>query len=298
MTKRVLVLGIGGMLGSTCFNYFNRIEKLETFGTWRKPSQSKIKSFDALVDPISDLIDEVDPEWIVNCIGLIKQKIKHEDQNSDKHVYDLNSGFPRALADKVASSKIKVIQIATDCVYSGDKGGYLEDSIHDATDIYGKSKSLGEIYSNEFLNLRVSIIGREISSSLSLTDWFLSQEYSAKVDGFVTHKWNGITTLAYSKIVAGMIINDWFTPGVLHVIPEGEVSKFELLQLFATHFHRNDLKINPKITIPGVDRTLGTNFPELNEELWMLAGYKEIPSIKFLVNEFSNYSERRPLQKP
>jgi dTDP-4-dehydrorhamnose reductase len=290
MTKKVLVLGIGGMLGSTCFNYFNRSEKFETFGTWRKPSQSKIKSFDALVDPISDLIDEVNPEWIVNCIGLIKQKIKDEDQESNKHIYDLNSGFPRALADEVASSKIKVIQIATDCVYSGDTGHYFEDSIQDATDIYGKSKSLGEISSNEFLNLRASIIGREISSSLSLTDWFLSQEYSAKVDGFVNHKWNGITTLAYSKIVAGMIINDWFMPGVLHVIPEGEVSKFELLQLFATHFHRNDLKINPKITIPGIDRTLRTNFPELNKELWMLAGYKEIPSIQFLVNEFSNYS--------
>jgi len=290
MTKRVLVLGVGGMLGSTCFNYFNRSDELETFGTWRKPSQFKIKSFDALIDPISDLIDEVNPEWIINCIGLIKQKIKHDEQESNKHVYDLNSGFPRALADKVASSKVRVIQIATDCVYTGDTGHYFEDSIQDATDIYGKSKSLGEICSDEFLNLRTSIIGREMSSSLSLTDWFLSQEYSARVDGFVNHKWNGITTLAYSKIVAGMIINDWFRPGMLHVIPEGEVSKFELLQLFATHFHRNDLQINPRITIPGIDRTLRTNFPDLNEKLWKLAGYREIPSIQFLVNELSNYS--------
>ena len=38
-----------------------------------------------------------------------------------------------------------ILQIATDCVYSGATGGYTESSSHDALDVYGKTKSLGEV---------------------------------------------------------------------------------------------------------------------------------------------------------
>ena len=34
--------------------------------------------------------------------------------------------------------------ISTDCVFNGEKGNYNENSIKNATDIYGKTKSLGE----------------------------------------------------------------------------------------------------------------------------------------------------------
>jgi len=290
MTKRVLVLGVGGMLGNTCFSHFNRIKEFETFGTWRKPGQFRISSFNALSDSIPELIDEIKPDWIINCIGVIKQKIDFNDLESNANTFAINAEFPKTLAESVSSTNIRVIQIATDCVYLGNKGQYFEDSIHDATDLYGKSKSLGEINSNEFLNLRASIIGREITSSFSLTNWFLSQRNSAKIEGFINHKWNGVTALAYSKIIASIIINDKFISGTFHLVPLGEVSKFELLQLFAKYFNRNDIEITPRVANPSIDRTLKTNFPRFNEELWRLAGYKEVPQIEFLVNEFSNYS--------
>ena len=45
---------------------------------------------------------------------------------------------------------LKVIQIATDCVFDGLKGNYTEDDKHNAIDVYGKTKSLGEVSADNF----------------------------------------------------------------------------------------------------------------------------------------------------
>ena len=47
--------------------------------------------------------------------------------------------------------KTKIFQIATDCVFSGKIGGYNELSNHDDLDIYGVSKSMGEVKKRKFL---------------------------------------------------------------------------------------------------------------------------------------------------
>ena len=82
------------------------------------------------------------------------------------------------------------MQIATDCVYSGKKGSYNEDDLHDALDVYGKTKSLGEAQSPNLLNIRCSIIGPEQGKHVSLLEWFLTQEPGAKLQGFAHHHWN------------------------------------------------------------------------------------------------------------
>lgn len=52
-----------------------------------------------------------------------------------------------------------LIQIATDCVYSGKKGDYLESDLHDPTDVYGKTKSLGEFSSDHISWCAVQLLG-------------------------------------------------------------------------------------------------------------------------------------------
>ena len=57
-------------------------------------------------------------EFIINCIGLIKPYI---DENKDYYKATLiNIIFPSRLS-KFCKKKNKIFQIATDCVYSGDK---------------------------------------------------------------------------------------------------------------------------------------------------------------------------------
>ena len=98
--------------------------------------------------------------------------------------------------------------VPTDCVFSGEVGGYFEDSFQDAKDIYGKTKIGGEAEHSEKYLLRGSIVGPERGEGKSLLNWFLSQN-SNKVNGFIDHMWNGITTLNFAKIVDGMIKNNF-----------------------------------------------------------------------------------------
>lgn len=280
-------MGVGGMLGHTCFDYFEKLDQFETFGTWRKPTLDKICTFDASNDSIEELIKNLKPEWIINCIGVIKQKIDEKDQKSVENTLKINQIFPHQVAKAVAGSKIKVIQIATDCVFNGLQGNYSEASPHDALDLYGISKSMGEIVSPEFLNLRVSIIGKEIESSFSLVSWFLSQRIGSEIDGYLNHIWNGITSLTFAKIVSGIILNEEFVSGTFNIIPGDQVSKYQLLQLLRKHFDREDVSIRPVNAPTYVDRTLLTTNLKFNSGIWRSAGYKEIPTIEELIKELA-----------
>src|SRR5207244_6584362 len=104
----------------------------------------------------------------------------------------VNSLFPYALSDVAEAAGARVLQIATDCVFSGREGSYREDSPHDPLDVYGKTKSLGEVQAPHFLNLRCSIVGPEIRGFRSLLCWFLAQPRNARLRGFVNHWWNGV----------------------------------------------------------------------------------------------------------
>jgi dTDP-4-dehydrorhamnose reductase len=285
MNKRVLILGITGMLGHTCFEYFKELNGFETYGTWRNPAEKHIRTFDALNGSIGEIVDRIKPDWIINCIGVIKQKIDEADQVSAANTFRINEVFPKELAEIVAGTQVKVIQIATDCVFNGLDGQYDETSPHNAIDIYGKSKSLGEIVAPEFMNLRASIIGREVKSNFSLVDWFLSQDFGAQVNGYSNHLWNGITTTAFAKIAAGIAQSDNFVSGTYHIAPSDIVSKYELLELLKKYFDREDILIRSVDTSTHVDRTLRTIHPELNRNLWRQAGYRSIPSIEELVEE-------------
>jgi dTDP-4-dehydrorhamnose reductase len=287
MSKRVLILGVTGMLGHACFEYFNNSGDFETFGTWRNPPEKQTKSFDVFVGSIGELVNEVKPDWIINCIGVIKQKIDEANQTSVENVFRINEEFSKELADAVAGTGVKVIQIATDCVFDGGQGRYTELSPHDALDLYGRSKSLGEVSAPEFMNLRVSIIGREVMSNFSLVDWFLSQDYGAEVNGYTNHLWNGITTIAFTRIAAGIIRNNKFTSGTFHIIPNDDMSKYELLQQLRKYFSREDILISPVNAPTFVDRSLRTIYPEINRNLWQGANYNTVPSIEALVEELS-----------
>ena len=288
MTRKVLILGVGGMLGHACFDHFNQLDGFETFGTWRKPTLDKVRSFDASNESIQELIKNVKPDWIINCIGVIKQKIDENDKASVENTLQINEYFPHQIAKAVAGTKIKVIQIATDCVFNGLHGNYSEVSPHNALDLYGKSKSKGEVVSPEFLNLRVSIIGKEIESNYSLVSWFLSQKIGSEIDGYLNHFWNGITSRTFARIVSGIILNDKFDCGTFNIIPADQISKYDLLQLLRKYFDRKDVLIRPINASSSVNRTLLTTNLNFNASIWRSAGYTAIPTIEELIKELAN----------
>ena len=245
-------------------------------------------AFDCLSDSVAHKLDSVNNgDYIVNCIGLITQKFSPLNLDDRRRAVLINALFPHDLAEFAERVGARVIQIATDCVFSGSAGRYDESSAHDASDVYGKSKSLGEVSSPSFMHLRTSIIGRETNSAISLLEWVLHHSPGSMLTGYTDRWWNGITTNAFGRIAVGIVNSDRFRPGTFHLVPGDAVTKASLLRMIADNFDRTDLIINEAPSGELKDLTLATRFPDITDELWFAAGYHSRPTIKDLLSEIA-----------
>lgn len=203
----------------------------------------------------------------------------------------VNAVFPLCLARSIQGTNTRVIQIATDCIFSGAKGNYKEKDQGDPVDYYGKYKYAGEVQMPGIHHLRCSIIGSELTGNVSLMDWFLSHADGDQVDGYSNHLWNGITTLHFAKICQGIIGNSVVLPHLQHVIPAGIISKAVLLKNI-NNLYRRRIVIKPVKTPKAINRTLATGNPGLNKQLWDMAGYTKPPTIPQMLSEFKKFEER------
>lgn len=223
------------------------------------------------------------PTHVINAIGVVKPRIDETKTESVLNAVQGNSIFPRNLGTYCENNSVHLIQIATDCVYSGAKGDYLETDLHDPTDVYGKTKSLGEFSSDCITLIRCSIIGREKENKYSLVEWVNSQAPDASINGFTNHNWNGITTKVFGMIASGIIQSNLSPVGNFHLIPRDKVSKFELVNLIKGEIGRDDIKINEFKAGVVIDRTLSTGLTDLNAHIWSTAGFKICPTISEMV---------------
>jgi dTDP-4-dehydrorhamnose reductase len=290
----ILVIGSTGMLGSAVTKFLassnHKVIESNTSGTSLISSNPCIK-FDISKNSAQELLNlvSVPIDYIVNCSGVIKHKIDESDLESISNAKRINSDFPGELAIACNARPLRIVQIATDCVYSGDLGLYDEESTHDATDIYGVTKSKGEVVFDNVMILRCSVIGREVNSHIEFMDWVLGQGNSAKLSGFSNHLWNGLTTLHFAKIVLGIISANTFESGTHHVVPSDSVSKFEMIKMVCKSFAREDIEVEKVLAGTAIDRRLITKFPEMNRDLWLNAGYDKPLSIQEMIIEYSNW---------
>lgn len=263
--KKIIVLGATGMLGSLVFGYLRKNQTLEVIGTNR--STFDARRFTAGETQSQDLRADT----IINCIGVIKPFCKDTDPAGVINAIEVNALFPHRLAAEAKRYGSKVIQIATDCVYSGAKGDYIEIDAHDALDVYGKSKSLGEVSDGSVLNIRCSIIGPELKNKMNLLEWCLSNEDGAVLKGFAHHRWNGVTTLQFAKLCEKIISDDKLYEQLLQVSPvhhfirNTTVDKFELLRLIAEVYRRKFEIVRVDNIGQAIDRTLASKFGILKE---------------------------------
>jgi len=276
----VTVFGHSGMLGrAVCEILKNSGIDLVTVGR-----QGAHVKFDVGVDSLEDL-KLPDHEFAINCIGLISHLIDESNPSDRLKAASLNALFPHELAAYASSRGVKVIQIATDCVFSGSSGSYLESSHHDAHDLYGLSKSIGEVNSDHVMNLRASIIGREQRGFRSLLEWVLTQPENAEITGYEDRLWNGVTTLAFARIISGIIRQELFRGGLQHIVPMNCVTKAELLSQICEAFDRQDIVVRSQPSGLSKDLTLSTENPDFNSQLWSTAGYSQIPTIQQMIGE-------------
>jgi len=257
---KILVLGATGMLGSTIFQQLFNNSQHQVWGTIRNSynlryfpentHQNLIKNIDVLEhDALVHAFTQVKPDVVINCVGVIKQ-LAHA--NNPLTTLPINAMLPHRLASLCELTKTRLIHISTDCVFSGNQGMYVEDDVSDATDLYGKSKYIGELHDYpSAITLRTSIIGHEINSNYSLVNWFLSQKDN--ISGYDKAIFSGLTTLEFARIIHDYVMPNPILSGLHHVAAQ-PINKFDLLSIIADIYEKK-ISITPDSTLV-IDRSL------------------------------------------
>ena len=271
--KKVLVLGSTGMLGHIV-HYF--LESKNTYNLYNLSFRNKLNSKTIIKDvsdqqKFSNLINEISPDVIINCVGIL---IKGSNENLKKAIY-INAYFPHWLKDICEEIDCKLIHISTDCVFSGKNGGNDENSIKDALDDYGKTKSLGEFDSFNHLCLRTSIIGPELKQNgEGLMHWLFNQQ--GIINGYKSFFWSGVTTLELAKAIHFSIENDIL--GLWNVTNGVAISKYDLIKKIIKTFSIKKLKLESnvdKISDKSLKSTRGIDY--------------EVPSYQIMLEDLLDY---------
>ena len=197
-------------------------------------NSGKLIYHDFLNNMTYDLLDKIMPDVIINCIGITTRRgIK----DSFNNTILLNSKLPNSLDSWVQSNAKKLIHFSTDCVFSGTKGNYLDNDKPDAYDLYGKTKSAGEINSSNTLNIRCSIIGRELFNFTELFEWLILNK-NKKIEGFSNVIYSGITNVRMGKIIHYILKHKLNLSGIYN-ISSVPISKYDLLVKLSEAFSLN-----------------------------------------------------------
>lgn len=258
MSKHVLVLGSTGLIGHQVYNYLksNSNYKLSNISYRKKIDEDTILCNIRDEQQFIDIIKKIDPDVIVNCIGVL---INESNKNTENAIF-INAYMPHRLMKVADEIDAKLIHISTDCVFSGlKKTPYIEVDDKDGKDIYAKTKGLGEIINSKHLTLRTSVVGPELKTNgEELFHWFMME--SEVINGFEKAIWSGVTTLELARAVKWAI--DKNILGLYHITNNTPISKYELLTLFKK-YTKKDIEIN-KVDGRDVDKSFIDTRKEIN----------------------------------
>ena len=216
---KIILFGATGMLGKYVLLILK--EKYEVICILRS-DYDIIKDSNLKLENLLNSIDKTDV--VINCSGLIPQNTNNKNNNLRDYI-KINSIFPNTLNEICNKLNCNFIHVTTDCVFSGLKGNYNENDIHDSNTYYGITKSLGE--NEKATIIRTSIIGEELYNKNSLLEWLINNK-NKKINGYTNHFWNGITCLTLAKIIKNIIDNNLYWKGVRHIYSPDSLTKYDL----------------------------------------------------------------------
>ncbi len=227
INRNILLLGSRGMAGHMILKYL-RAQGIGVDDIARNNDHSA-PAYRMDVTDTSELkriIEQKRYEVVINCVGVLNHSAS---EYPDESIF-LNSYLPHFLAKQVQAYGGRLIHISTDCVFSGQKGGYTEHDHKDGDSMYALTKSLGEVNSGNHLTIRTSIIGPELKTNgIGLLNWFLHQE--GIINGYTRAFWSGVTTLELAKAIVWLLDRPEIS-GIVHLTNNEKISKYELLELF------------------------------------------------------------------
>jgi dTDP-4-dehydrorhamnose reductase len=246
---RILIFGGDGMLGHELLDAWRG--RHELWATLRRPRAAYERHrhrfpegtlYEVDVRRERDVVAAVGaarPELVVNAAGIVKQRPGSEEAVP---TIEVNSLFPHHLAELCRGAGARMVHLSTDCVFSGAKGGYVESDRPDPTDLYGRSKLLGEVDEPHCLTLRTSIVGLELERKSGLVEWFLAQR--GRIRGYRRAIYTGLTTREMARAIHHLATQPARIGGIWH-LSSAAISKYELLTALSRRLRRTDLEIEP-----------------------------------------------------
>jgi len=245
MTK-ILILGASGLLGHKLFQKLSaRFEsvtalirgdrvRFSTIGLF--DNENTIDGFECEdFDSVKRQLDHLDPDVIVNAVGVTKRRPGIADSN---YATRINAEFPKSLLQWTTAQNKRLIHFSTNCVFDGTADSYNESSSPDCPTTYGATKAAGELTADNALTIRTSFIGRELAHFTELLEWFLAQE-GRVISGFTSSMFSGVSTNYLSHVVADIIEFHPKLSGLYNLASANPISKYHLLCLAKDIFKIN-----------------------------------------------------------
>lgn len=263
---KILVLGATGMAGHTIALYFKeRGHNVISFSRTPFLFCENIIGDVFETEKFKSVLLGGNYDVVINCIGILNQDAEN---NPTKAVY-LNAYLPHLIVDTLKRIKTKLVHMSTDCVFAGNTGPYLEDSLCDGRTFYDRTKALGEVNDDKNLTFRNSIVGPDMNhGGIGLFNWFMKQK--GEINGFTGAIWTGVTTLTLAKAMEVAIEQDLC--GLYNLVNNNRISKYDLLTLFNENFTRENLTINKEENFK-LDKTLINTRKDFSFEV---PSYKEM----------------------
>lgn len=244
---RILILGGDGMLGHRLLRQFEALHEARVtlrqdlaayagyglFHAGNAYAGVDVRSSERLIEVMSDFR----PQGVVNAVGIVKQRAQAKQRIPS---LEINALLPHRLASLCRMLGARLVHMSTDCVFAGTRGRYAEEDLSDATDLYGRSKYLGEVCDEGCITLRASIIGLELARKASLIEWYLAQR--GTIRGFDRAVYSGLTTAEMARVIERILTRHPDLSGVWHVA-SASISKYDLLTRLTDRLGRADLAI-------------------------------------------------------
>jgi dTDP-4-dehydrorhamnose reductase len=236
---KFLVLGATGMAGHLIAIYLQEQgHDITTFSTTPFNYCNNIVGDAFNTNLLQRIILDNEYDIVINCIGILNQAADEYKANA---VF-LNSYLPHYICQITRDIPTRLIHMSTDCVFSGKKGNYHEDSFRDGESFYDRSKALGEIDDHKNLTFRNSIIGPDMNKSgIGLFNWFMKQH--GEISGYTRAIWTGVTTLILAKAMEKAAIDK--LTGLYNLVNNNTISKYDLLHMFNRFCRAGELIIKP-----------------------------------------------------
>lgn len=235
MDKKILIIGCTGMLGFNLFKIFSYNYKF-VYGTCRNKYNlidENIYVLEHTKENLYNIIKKINPDIILNCIGILKENNYQEQINM---IY-ANSILPIELNNICKENNIYFIHFSTDSIFKSSSEYQNINNIYSPESFYSSTKILSEVIEKDALVLRICPIGYDHFKNLSLFN-FIYNNKEINIKGYRNCYFNGLTTIEIGKELI-RIINDNYQLKGIHHITGPKISKYELLKIINIEFNLN-----------------------------------------------------------